>query len=94
MAQGAGVQVGVDQAEALEAALDAPLPGQGGDEETLGVADDDVGHRALAVHQDPDLPADLGGNLGQLPGQLRGQQLGRRHLAAVQALQGPVLMGF
>jgi hypothetical protein len=29
-----------------------------------------------------------------LPGQLRGQQVGRRHLAAVQALQGPVMMGF
>ena len=94
MVQGAGVQVGVDQAEAFEAAFDAALPGQGGDEETLGVADDDVGHGALAVHQDADLPADLGGNLGQLPGQLRGNHLGRGHLAAIQALQGPGLMGF
>ena len=86
--------MGVDQAEALEAALDAPLPGQGGDDQTLGVPHDDVGHHALAIHQDPDLPADLGGNFGQLPGQLRSNQLGRRHLAAVQALQGPGLMGF
>jgi phage FluMu protein gp41 len=29
-----------------------------------------------------------------LPGQLRGQQLRRRHLAAIQALQGPVVMRF
>ena len=94
LAQGAGVQVGVDQAEALEAALDAPLPGQGGNDQALGVPHDDVGHRALAVHQDPDLAVQLGGNFRQLPGQLRGKQVGRRHLAAVQALQGPVVMGF
>ena len=49
---------------------------------------------ALAVHQDPDLPADLARDFGQLPGQLRSKQFGRRHLAAVQALQGPGLMGF
>ena len=86
LAQGAHVQVGVDQAEALEAAFNAPLPGQGGNEQALGVPHDDIRHHALAVHQDPDLPADIGGNLGQLPGQLRGKQFGGRHLAAIQAL--------
>ena len=50
--------------------------------------------RLLTVEQDADLPVDLGGDLGQLAGQLRGNHLGRRHLAAVQALQGPGLMGF
>ena len=83
LAQGAGVQVGVDQPKALEAAFTSPLPRQGRNEQALGVPDDDVGHRALAVHQDPDLPAELPGNLGQLPGQFRGEHLGRRHLAAV-----------
>jgi hypothetical protein len=94
VAQGATVQVGVNHAEALEAALDAPFPGQGRNHQALGVTHDDVGHRALAVHQDPDLAAQLTRNFRQLPRQLRGKQLRRRYLAAVQALQGPVVMGF
>jgi hypothetical protein len=40
------------------------------------------------------LTVDLAGDFRQLAGQLRGDHLGRRHLAAVQALEGPVLMGF
>ena len=87
LGQGAGVQVGVDEAQALEAALGAALPGKVGDEQTLGVPHDDVGHHPGPVHQDPYLAVHFPGDFGELAGQLRGDQFMGGHLAAVEALQ-------
>ena len=87
LGQGARVQVGVDEAQALEAALGAALPGEVGDEQTLGVPHDDVGHHPGPVHQDPHLAVHFPGDVGQLAGQLRGDQFMGGHLAAVEALQ-------
>ena len=78
LGQGAGVQVGVDEPQALEAALGAPLPGQRRNHQALGVPHEDVGDQALAVQQHPHLAVQVLGDFGQLPGQLRGQQICRR----------------
>ncbi len=89
-----GVQVGVDQAEALEAALNPPLPRQGRNHQALGVPHDDVGHRARRSTSTPTCrrsSAEISANCRAKSGV---SSLGRRHLAAVEPLQGPVLMGF
>ena len=87
------VQVGVDEPEALEAALDPPLPGQRRNHQAFGVPHDDVGDEALAVQHDPHLTVQVPGDLRQLPGQLRGQEFPGRHPAAVQPFQPLILVG-
>jgi hypothetical protein len=82
----------VDEAQTLEAAFGAALPGEVGDEEALGVPHDDVGDNPGPVHQDPHLAAHLPGNFGKLAGQFRGDQFPGGHLAAVEALQPPGLV--
>jgi len=86
--------MGMDQAEALEAALSAALPGQGGNNQALGVPHQDVAHHALAIQEHPYLPVQGTGDFCQLPGQLRGEEQGQRHLAAVEPLQLAILVGF
>ena len=87
LGQGARVQVGMDEAQALEAAPGAALPGKVGDQQSLGVPHDDVGDHPGPIHQDPHLAAQFPGDFGQLAGQLRGDQFTGGHLAAVEALQ-------
>ena len=84
----------MDEAQPLEAAPGAPLPGQMGDEEPPGVPHDNVGYHAGPVHQDPHLTVHFPGNFGQLPGQLRGDQFPGRHLAAVEPFQATALVVF
>ncbi len=94
LGQGAGVQVGVQQPQALEAAMGAALPGQRRNDQSPGVAHQDVGDQPLAVQEHPHLAVQVLGEFRQLPGQFRGEQLGGRHLAAVEPLQLPELLGF
>ena len=86
LGQGAGVEMGVDQPEALEAAFGAALPGQRGNHQALGVPHQDVGDQALAVQEHPHLAVQVLGNFGELPGQFRGKQTGGGNLAAVEPL--------
>ncbi|OGR05026.1 MAG: hypothetical protein A3K23_04955 [Desulfobacca sp. RBG_16_58_9] len=94
LVQRGAVQVRVNQTQALETAPGAPFPGQGRDQQALGVPHQDVGDESLAVQQNPHLPVQVLGDLRQLPGQFRGQEFRGRHPAAVQPLQPPVLMRF
>ena len=94
LGQGAGVQVGVQQPKALEAAMGAALPGQRGNDQPLGVAHQDVSDQPLPVQEHPHLPVQVLREFRQLPGQLQGEQLGGRYLAAVEPLQLPKLLGF
>jgi len=63
-----------------------------GNEQTLGVPHDDMGHHPRPVYQDPRLAMHFMGNLGELAGQFRADQLMGGHLAAVEALQPPGLV--
>jgi len=58
-----------------------------GYDQPLFIAYDNVFHHALAVDQDTDLTADIGGNLDEAGGQLGGTELGRWDAPPVEAFQ-------
>jgi hypothetical protein len=60
---------------------------QFGYDQPLFVAYDNIFHHALAVDQDADLAADVGGNLDKAGGQLGGAELGRRDAPPVKAFE-------
>ena len=74
-AEGLAVEVGVDQAQAAQAAAPGPVAPQARDGDLSGVPDVDLLNPAAAVEQHPDLSSDLTRDLRKAAGQLGGDDL-------------------
>ena len=81
------LEVGMDQAQPPQRMLAQRVVAQLGYDEPLFIANDNIFHHALAVDQDTDLAADVGGYLDETGGQLGGAELGRRDAPPVEAFQ-------
>ena len=81
------LEMGVDEAQAAEAADAAAQAADVGEGQAVGVAHDDVADVAVAAEQDADLAVEPAGGLGQVAGELGGDHLPRIDAAAVGALQ-------
>lgn len=68
MTQGAFVQVGMDEAQPLEATPGATLTWELRNKESLGIPHDDVGNDSGTINEDSHLAMYFPRNFGELPG--------------------------
>ena len=92
-AEGLVVEMGVDAAQAVEAAGGRPVVIGGGDHDPPVVADHHMRDPALAIHQQADLAADFVRQLAQVARQLGGHQAFRRSAPAVEIFEPADLVG-
>ncbi len=88
LGEGLSLEVGMDAAQAAQAAAAEAEGGEVGDDDLAVVADDDVDDGPLAVDDHPELAAQLEGALAQVAGQFRSDQLIGGDAPAVDPLQG------
>ena len=85
--QGLALEVGMDAAQAPQAAAAEAIAAEIRDDDLPVVTDDDVQHRPLAVENDADLPVQLPGALGEIARQFRTDQLAGGNPSPVDALE-------
>ena len=81
-------KVGVDQAQPAQSALSEGIFGQGWNDQTPLVADDDEFYDAVTIDENADLAADVARQLDQSCCQLSRAELCQRNTSAVETLQG------
>ena len=85
--KGLPLEMGMNAAQAPQAAAPQAETAQVGNDDLTVVADDDIFHRPLAIDDDPQLAMEFRGTFGQIPGQLAGNYLGGRDAAMINPLQ-------